>query len=96
VLCESFILPGTRTTARYDDWQAAMPKIRDVVEKLAAKYHAPVVHFQKVFDDAAKRAPIGYWIWDGVHPTYSGHELMADEWERTYREFYGAPAAAQP
>ena len=22
----------------------------------------------------------GYWAADGVHPTYSGHQLMADEW----------------
>ncbi len=23
-----------------------------------------------------------YWIWDGVHPAYSGHRVMADEWAR--------------
>jgi lysophospholipase L1-like esterase len=65
-----------------------MPQMDAVVEKLANKYHAPVVHFQKVFDDALKRAPIDYWIWDGVHPTYSGHQLMADEWKRVYKSFY--------
>ena len=29
-----------------------------------------------------------YWIWDNVHPTYRGHQLMADEWERVVREFW--------
>jgi phospholipase/lecithinase/hemolysin len=53
-----------------------------IVAKLGAKYKATVVHFQKVFDDACRRAPAEYWIWDGVHPTYSGHQLMADEWIR--------------
>jgi lysophospholipase L1-like esterase len=37
---------------------------------------------QKVFDDACQRGPADYWIWDGIHPTYSGHQLMADEWAR--------------
>jgi phospholipase/lecithinase/hemolysin len=49
---------------------------------------AAVVHFQKVFDDACRRAPAEHWIWDGVHPTYSGHQLMADEWVRVVNEFW--------
>jgi len=38
-----------------------------------------------MFEDATNRAPAEYWIWDGVHPTYSGHQLMADEWTRAMR-----------
>jgi len=33
-------------------------------------------------------APADYWIWDNVHPTYRGHQLMADEWERVVRGFW--------
>jgi len=29
-----------------------------------------------------------HWIWGGVHPTYAGHQLMADEWERVVRAFW--------
>jgi len=90
VLGEPFFLCGKRTEAQYQEWQVSMQHLRTVVTKLAAKYHAPVVHFQKIFDDACRRAPIDYWIWDGVHPTYAGHQLMADEWERVYREAYSA------
>jgi phospholipase/lecithinase/hemolysin len=43
------------------------------------------VRFQAVFDEASKRAPFEYWIWDGVHPTYRGHQLMAGEWLRVVR-----------
>ena len=56
-----------------------------IVERLGRKYGAPVVHFQRAFDEATKRAPADYWIWDGIHPTYSGHQVMADEWVRTAR-----------
>jgi lysophospholipase L1-like esterase len=89
VLCDPFILHGRNTDAQFDNWVSTMNELRTVVARLAKKYHAPVVHFQKVFDDACKRAPFNYWIWDGIHPTYSGHQLMADEWIKTYRSFYG-------
>jgi lysophospholipase L1-like esterase len=91
ILGEPFFAPGKSTQEHIDEWRTAMKAERAVVEKLGKKYHAPVVHYQKVFDDAAKRAPIDYWIWDGVHPTYRGHQLMADEWKRTYKAFYGSP-----
>lgn len=96
VLGEPFILPGNHTREHWEEWQATMAELRAVVARLAAKYHAPVVHFQKIFDDACRRAPVEHWIWDGVHPTYSGHQLMADAWERVYREFYGEASADRP
>jgi phospholipase/lecithinase/hemolysin len=46
-----------------------------------------LVKFQKVFDDACQRAPVQYWVWDAVHPTYSGHQLMAEEWIKAVSEF---------
>jgi lysophospholipase L1-like esterase len=95
VLGEPFFAPGHATTPRMDEWQAAMKALRASVERLGAKYRAPVVHFQKVFDDAAKRAPIDYWIWDGIHPTCAGHQLMADEWRRVYRAYYGPPGGGR-
>ena len=63
---------------------------QEIVARLATKHHAALVKFQHVFDDACKRAPEKHWIWDGVHPTYSGHQLMADEWVRTVKEFWPA------
>jgi lysophospholipase L1-like esterase len=41
-----------------------------------------------ILDEATKRAPADYWIWDSVHPTYRGQQLMADEWERVVRDFW--------
>ena len=87
VLCEPFTLP-TPGKDKGEAWIASLNARREIVARLAAKYHAPVVHFQKAFDDAARRAPAEYWIWDAVHPTYSGHQIMADEWVRVVAEFY--------
>lgn len=82
VLCEPFALPVGRFKEGWEQRKAELAKRQASVEKLAAKYKAAVVHFQKVFDDACNRGPAEHWIWDGVHPTYSGHQLMADEWAR--------------
>ena len=61
---------------------------QEIVARLAQKHGAALVHFQRVFDEAAKVAPADYWIWDNVHPTYRGHQLMADEWERVVRDYW--------
>ena len=93
VLGEPFIEPGARTNG---DWAAAREDIRalqGVVARLGAKYHAPVVRYQEVFDEACRRAPVETWIWDGVHPTAAGHELMAEAWLRTVRAAWAGPPA---
>ena len=86
VLCEPFILPGTANKDRWAQWDEATRKIRQIVAKLGEKHKLPVVRFQKVFDDACKLAPAEYWLFDGVHPFYAGHQLMADEWVRTVKK----------
>ena len=88
VLCEPFTLPVGAKKANYEPWFAGIRKRQEIVAQLAKKHGAARVHFQRVFDAAVKRAPAETWIWDGVHPTYRGHQLMADEWERVVREFW--------
>jgi len=88
VLGEPFTLPGGSILGDYPTWQKNVKIRAAIVEKLAAKYKAPFVRFQRAFDAACERAPVEHWIWDGVHPTYSGHQIMADEWAHTVQEFY--------
>ena len=88
VLCEPFTLPVGGKKNGYEAWSADLRKRGEIVARLARKHGAAFVRFQPVFDAAAKKAPAEHWIWDGVHPTYAGHQLMADEWVRTVREFW--------
>ncbi len=81
VLCAPFVKP---TGTVNED----IRKRQEIVARLAKQHGAALVQFQPVFDEAVKRAPADYWIWDNVHPTYRGHQLMADEWERVVREFW--------
>jgi lysophospholipase L1-like esterase len=90
VLCEPFIVNHLATTPQSGSPNAGIVKRQEIVAKLAAKHGAALVHFQAALDEATKRAPAAHWIWDSVHPTYSGHQILADEWERAVRAFWPA------
>ncbi len=89
VLGEPFLLPVGKHQANYSEELADLKKRQTAVAKLGAKYHLPVIHYQQAFDDALAHAPAAYWCWDGVHPTYAGHGLMAREWLRTTNAAWG-------
>ena len=88
VLCEPFALLPRGADGSAHGWETNVRERARIVEKLATKYRAPFVRFQKVFDAARERAPAEYWLYDGIHPTHPGHQLMADEWIRTVTAFY--------
>ena len=89
VLGEPFVLPVGKHKETYSHDLAKVRKMQKAVEWLGAKYHLPVIHYQQEFDEACKRAPADHWSWDGVHPTYAGHALMAMDWLRTVDSFWG-------
>lgn len=82
VLCEPFALPGVRNAGHWDAWREDLAQRQTIVRKLAHAHGAAFVPLQDRFDAACRRAPAAYWIWDGVHPTYAGHRLLADGWLR--------------
>lgn len=90
VLCEPFTVNHLATTPANGSPNAHIVKRQEIAAKLAAKHGAAPVHFQKAPDEACKRAPAAHWIWGDVHPTCSGHQVLADDWERTVRTFWPA------
>ena len=88
VLCEPFALLPPEPDGRPNMWETNVRERARIVERLATKHGAAFVRFQKVFDDARKRAPAAHWLYDGIHPTHAGHQLMADEWIRATSSFY--------
>lgn len=88
VLGEPFLLPVGKHEANYTEELKRVKKRQQVVERLAAKYHLPLVMYQDVFDQACQRAPADHWSWDGVHPTYAGHWLMVQAWLKTVNSFW--------
>lgn len=80
VLCNPFILPVGKVKENWDAYKTELAKRQSAVLKLVKEFDTVFVDFQQVFDQACKRADADYWIWDGVHPTVAGHELMVREW----------------
>ena len=83
VICEPFGLPVGGKKANWDEYRANLTNIRRLPQnwRIDITFRSSV--FKRLLTTPANSAPADYWIWDGVHPTYNGHQLMADEWERT-------------
>ncbi len=88
VLGEPFLLPVGKYEHDYPVWLAQVKLRQQMVFALAAKYHLPVVRYQDAFDKECIRTSADHWSWDGVHPTYAGHGLMAREWLATVSAFW--------
>ncbi len=65
---------------QYEKWHPLTLERAEIVKRIASDFNAVLIDYPGVFEKAQKQAPIDYWIWDGVHPTAFGHELMAREW----------------
>lgn len=80
VLCLPFVYPVSKVKDKWEQYKNTVANYTDRIQKLAKEFNAVVVDFPVVFDKAQKKASIEYWMWDGIHPTVPGHELMAREW----------------
>ena len=88
VLCVPFFVNHLSTQPQHGSPNGDIVKRQEIVARLAKKHGAALVHFQAALDRATERASAIHWIWDDVHPTYSGHQIIAEEWERSVREFW--------
>lgn len=74
---------------QYNKWEPLVSERANIVRQIAADFNAIIIDYPKVFNEAKKAAPIDYWIWDGIHPTTFGHELMAREWMKQVSDRLG-------
>ncbi len=51
------------------------------IKKIAYEYNAVFVPLQDIFDEYAQKTDIYKLLWDGVHPTTGGHQLIARRWK---------------
>ncbi len=80
VLGIPFVYPVSKRAENFELWRNDTNNQQAVIRKLAGEFDAVLIDYPAVFDKAIQKAPIDYWIWDGVHPTVFAHELMAREW----------------
>ncbi len=91
MIMEPFILEGDATIAtenepnRLDRFNTEIREKAVVARKMAQKYDLKFVPLQAVFEEATKKAPAKCWLYDGVHPTAAGHELIKREWINAFK-----------
>ncbi len=83
IICEPFAVPGVKAVD--DKWYPEFYSYQKAAKEIAEKFSAVFVPFQKVFDEAIKKAPGSYWTPDGVHPSLAGAQLMAAAWLNAVR-----------
>lgn len=80
VLCEPFFLPVGERKEHFAQWQGQMKPLQEKTRLLAERNHTLFVPLQETFTNLCCIREPDYWVWDGVHPTVSGHQILADEW----------------
>lgn len=86
VILAPFVLKGTATETFWDKFSTEVPKRAEKAELIAKKHNLKFVTLQDKFDEAAKKAPNDYWLFDGVHPTPMGHQIIKNEWLKAFEE----------
>ena len=78
IIGEPFAVEGG--TAINSDWYPEFPRYQKAAGNIAEDYGAAFIPYQKIFDEALKKAPAEYWCPDGVHPSVAGGHLMKEAW----------------
>lgn len=77
LICEPFLLP---VQAEQKQWREDLdPKIQ-VVRELAREFASAYLPLDGIFAQAAAIREMPFWSEDGVHPTFTGHALIARHW----------------
>ena len=85
MILEPFCLLGPATEKNWDKgFDAEVKEKAAVAKKIAEEYNLTFISLQDKFDEAAKNTENTYWLFDGVHPTAAGHELIKREWLKAY------------
>ena len=93
ILMEPFVLPGEATVnteehpARWEYFRKETDLRAAAAKRIAQKHNLTFVPLQEMFDKANADAPaMGYWLRDGVHPTFAGHALIKNAWLKAFEQ----------
>ncbi len=78
IICEPFAVNGIKSVT--DKWFPDFYGYQKASKEISDKFKATFIPYQRIFDEARKKAPGDYWTGDGVHPTLAGAQLMAKAW----------------
>ncbi|NLJ43325.1 MAG: SGNH/GDSL hydrolase family protein [Bacteroidales bacterium] len=83
IICEPFAVKGVKAVD--DKWYPEFYDYQKAAKDIANQFGAVFIPYQKIYDEAQKKAPGAYWTGDGVHPTLAGAQLMAKAWMKAIK-----------
>ena len=84
ILMEPFILPVKTVAEQREEWESLLKPLQELLPAIAEEYKAVYVPLQDRFNELAKVREPSYWMWDGIHPTTAGHEILSREWMKGF------------
>lgn len=85
MLIEPFVLKGTATEEKYQDF-LAVKNYASAVKEIAKEFNFPLVLLQERFDCLAEKFGAPACLYDGVHPTAFGAGVIAEEWLKVFNQ----------
>ncbi len=80
ILCEPFNYAIESPGKEWATWQPRLCQVQRMVREIAEEKNVFFLPLQKMFDELCEKAEPIHWIWDGIHPTESGHWMIAQKW----------------
>ncbi len=96
MILEPFVLRGIATEKQWNgensiekSWDIFRSEVclrAEAAKRVAEKNKLPFVPLMELFEKVQNMAPAEYWLFDGVHPTAMGHELIKREWIKAFHK----------
>ena len=85
VLCTPFVarIGAIGRKPEFGDIESTVKQLAQIVRRLAEDYDAALVPFDTEMAGLLANDKSGdcrHWTWDGIHPTYAGHEKFSELW----------------
>lgn len=78
-ILEPFVLMGTATEGNWEAFDTNVRAVAKIAKQIADRYGLIFVPLQDKFDALASTTKAEDWLYDGVHPSVGGHEMIAAE-----------------
>lgn len=65
---------------RWEFMRDGVAKMAQATKRIAEEFSVAYVSLQEAFDEALTKAPVEYWVVEGVHPTPAGYEVIKRQW----------------
>ena len=80
ILLEPFVLQVPTNQEHWNAFYRETKKRAEATKRVAERNGLVFIPLQQRFEEAAAKAPAEYWLFDGIHPTAAGHELVKRAW----------------